>query len=174
LTRNSHEADIQFRKELQVYIPSEVSMHNKATPRGGTITRAEDIEDEEYNPMFATAAALITISKSTISEYNALCRLTTNQNVVRPDDPSQEWEADKRKLLELLRNGKKISMARIEKLIPKEGKKDDVDLSSESWHNEPSSHFKERHSDDTRMANALHYAAKGVRKMVKALPEQDS
>jgi hypothetical protein len=116
---------------------------------------------------------LITISKSTVQEYNDLCGLTNNENLGRPEDHSQEWESDKMKLLELLQNGKAVSMARIEKLTAG-GKKDDVDPSSEFPYNEAPNYFKERHSEKTRMAKTLHYASKGVSKMAKALPEYES
>jgi hypothetical protein len=115
---------------------------------------------------------MIAISNSTIQEYHALCDLTKDGNTGRLEVPTESWEEDKKKLLELLQNGKKVSFARIQRLVL-EVKNDEVDPSSESWYHETSDYFKGRYPENTSIANTLQYAAKGVRKMAKAVPEND-
>jgi hypothetical protein len=161
----------QSRKDLEMHLLSNLNLHSISLPRSGSSIRQNALNTETtQHPLFAAASQIVAISKTTIQEYNALCVLTKERSSGRPQDPANVWNEDKMKLLELLQNGKKVSLARIQKLIP-EGQNEKTDSSSEAWYNETSLYFKEKKPRDIRLANTLQYTAKGVRKMAKALPE---
>lgn len=72
----------------------------------------------------------------------------------------------------MLENGKRLSMDRIRRVLPVEKKATRSELTSESWYSETSAYFTGR-AQDKRLENTLNQAAKGVRRMVRELPERE-
>jgi hypothetical protein len=174
---SSTRAETKWRDELQAYLPPDIDQYRKeSTHRGvpGTLHRNSEVArgEDETHPLFSAASQLIETSQDTIQEYTALCRLTKAMNEERPKDLTEGMKIDKEKLLDILEKGKRVSMVRITELMPKDKSTESMHPSSEPWYIESSRYFKERLPGDKRVTKALEYAAKGVSKMAKALPEQ--
>ncbi|KAF2435821.1 hypothetical protein EJ08DRAFT_692394 [Tothia fuscella] len=121
------------------------------------------------------AASLIDASRELIANYKSLCQ---NANACEKPDMSETtkiWESDAEKLSQLLEGGRKLSMRRVEELLPeellpKDPKVTQSDMSSESWYNETSGFFPAR-PNDTRLHDTIRQATKGVRRIVREIPE---
>jgi len=89
---------------------------------------------------------------------------------------AETWDNDKKEVARLLASGRRLSMKRIKKLLPegtKAGPQKEADPSSESFYNESSHFFKTTQSEDKRLQETLQQAKKGVKRMVRFLPEHE-
>jgi hypothetical protein len=115
---------------------------------------------------------MIASSQELIQDYTGLCEMLAAAKKVNASGVTDAWEENKSTVAQLLENGKKLSLRRVEQLLPGNVKNGHSDASSEPWFEE-ASHFFPVKRDDTRLQDAFRQATKGVRRFAREIPEKE-
>lgn len=102
---------------------------------------------------------------------------TETVQVELKEETLKTWEYDKKTAAQLLDKGMRLSMKRIDQLIPeaaKAGKQvGSIDVSSDLSYNEVFAYFQNTHPQENRLRETLVQTAKGIKRIVRFLPEQE-
>lgn len=106
--------------------------------------------------------------------------ITTAESVqkeLKKEEATTIREGDKNAAVQLLEKGMRLSMKRIDQLIPegaKAGKQaSSIDISSDLSYNEVSAYFQHTHPQENRLRETLVQTTKGVKRIVRFLPEEE-
>jgi hypothetical protein len=162
------QTDAQFKNQIQTYLKSFRISSETQGPR----------PQDEFYSMLATALRLIEASRQVDKNFRSLIATAESvQNELKKEDAKNTWEEDKKEAVQLLKKGMKLSMKRIEQLIPeavKTGKQaSSIDISSDLSYNEASRFFTNTHPQEKRLRETLVQTTKAVKRIVHFLPEQD-
>lgn len=137
----------------------------------------EPLQQDEFHLMFATASRLIEASHKLDKDFHAMVATTETVQVELKEETLKTWEYDKKTAAQLLDKGMRLSMKRIDQLIPeaaKAGKQaSSIDISSDLSYNEASAYFQNTHPQENRLRETLVQTAKGIKRIVRFLPEQE-
>lgn len=128
--------------------------------------------------MLATASRLIQASRQLDKDFGAM--IATAESVekeLKKEDAMNTFTEDKNAAVQLLEKGMRLSMKRIDQLIPEGAKArkraSSIDISSDLSYNEVSAYFQSTHPEENRLRETLVQTTKGVKRFVRFLPEKD-
>lgn len=129
--------------------------------------------------MLATSSRLIQASQKLDKDFHSLIATAERvQKELGKEDARSTWEEDKKVVAELLGKGMRISMKRIDQLLPAEAKAGEqtgsIDMSSDLSYNEVSRLFKNTHPQEKRLRETLIQTTKGLRRIVRCLPDEEA
>jgi len=133
---------------------------------------------DEFHSMLDIASRLIEASRQIDRNFRSIIAMAeTVQKELKKENANNAWEEDKKTVVQLLEKGMEISMKRTRRLIPeaaKAGKQaSSTDVASDISYNEASDYFTHTHPQEKRLRETLVQATKGVKRIVRFLPEQE-
>jgi hypothetical protein len=128
--------------------------------------------------MLTMASRLLEASRQIDKDFHSLIAIAENvKKEIKKEDDKNTWGENKKTVVQLLEKGMKVSMKRIDQLIPEEAKAgrkaSSIDVSSDLSYNEASRYFSNTHPEERRLRDFLSQSTKGVKKIVRFLPEQE-
>ncbi|RDI89979.1 hypothetical protein Vi05172_g48 [Venturia inaequalis] len=170
LVEKAEDTDTQFRKQMKAHL----------TSLGIPISKTKDPRRQnEFDAVLATASRLVQASKQLDKDFSAM--ITTAESVqkeLKKEDAMNTFTEDKNAAVQLLEKGMRLSMKRIDQLIPEGARAckqaSSIDISSDLSYNEVSAYFQNTHPEDNRLGEALVQTTKGVKRFVRFLPEEDN
>ncbi|TLD26325.1 hypothetical protein E2P81_ATG08137 [Venturia nashicola] len=169
LVKKAEETDTQFRKQMKAYLTSlGIPVSNTKEPR----------QQDDFNKMLATASRLMKASKQLDQDYSVMIATAESvQKELKREDDMNTFTEDKNAAVQLLEKGLRLSMKRIDQLIPEGAKAgklaNSIDISSDLSYNEVSAFFQNTHPEEKRLRETLVQTTKGVKRIVRFLPEDE-
>lgn len=138
----------------------------------------EPRQQDEFKAMLAKASRLVQASKQLDKDFSAMIATAESvQKELKKEDAMNTLQEDKKAAVQLLEKGMRLSMKRIDELIPEGAKAGrqagSIDISSDLSYNEVSGYFQNTHPDENRLRETLVQATKGVKRIVRFLPEEE-
>jgi hypothetical protein len=135
-------------------------------------------QQDDFHSMLDRGSRLIEASRQVHENFRSMIATAeTVQKELEMEDAKNAWEEDKKEVVQLLEKGMKLSMKRINQLIPKAAKAgkqaSSIDISSDCSDNKASAYFQSAHPHEKRLRETLVQTTKGVKRIVRFLPEQE-
>lgn len=140
------------------------------TPNRPTQGAPSTLDDTNIarNAIFRSATHVLTASEHLVGEYNRLDTVIANLRDEEPEGTAEAWAKDVEKTARLLRIGAETAVKHVKKVLGGDVEVSDVKNDSEE--------IEEMNAVETMELNyelkkSLCYAERGVKKMVKSLPQ---
>lgn len=169
LTVSREDADSRYRRQMKAFLES------LGIPSSKT---KEPRHQNEFNAMLATATRLVQTSQRLDRDFSAMVAAAENvRKGLGKEHALTTLQDDKKTAVQLLEKGMRLSMKRVDQLVPegaKAGKRaSSIDISSDLSYNEVSAYFQNTHPEESRLRDTLVQTAKGVKRFVRFLPEEE-
>jgi arsenate reductase-like glutaredoxin family protein len=146
---------------------------------GIPVSKTQDSHpQDEFHSMLTTASHLIKVCRQVDKDFRAMVATAESvQKELKKDEAKNTWQKDQKDAAQLLEKGMRLSMKRIDQLIPDTEKADkqanSTGISSDFSYNEVSVYFTNTHPQEKRLRETLAQTTKGVKRIVRFLPEQE-
>ncbi|QDS67732.1 hypothetical protein FKW77_005885 [Venturia effusa] len=170
LNIKTEDTDVQFIRQMKTFLTS------MGIPYPGM---KEQRQQDDFSAMHVKALRLVQASKRLDTDFSAMVATAESaQRDLKKEDAMNTFQHDKKAAAQLLEKGMGLSMKRIDQLLPegaKAGKQaSSTDTSSDLPYTEASAYFQNTHPEENRLRATLVQTAKGVKRFVRFLPEEDS
>ncbi|KAJ4359080.1 hypothetical protein N0V95_002474 [Ascochyta clinopodiicola] len=122
------------------------------------------------NAVFKSVADVLTASEQLIEEYARLNEVTTGIREAEPEGVAEAWAEDVEKTERLLKVGAETAIRNLKKVLGADVEIDGADMRTEAG---KGMDRVEKMELKYELQRSLHYAEKGVKKMVKYLPHDE-
>jgi hypothetical protein len=167
-TARSEEAETRRRNEIAATILHALKTPNR--PEQGdvpTFTGTKIADNAAYIPV----ANVLTASEALLDEYERLDKMIVDMRDEEEDPVAETWQQELREAEQKLQMGARVALRNVKKVLGA----DDASHEHSDEHSDEEIHDegKEKQALNYELQKSLRYAERGVKRMVKGLPEDE-
>mgnify|MGYP004499524975 CR=1 FL=1 len=122
------------------------------------------------NAVFRSVAHILTASENLVSEYNRLDKTIVGMRDTEPEGIAEAWAGDVETTARLLKTGAETAIRNVKKVLGADVEVGDMEQTRKESER---MHAVEKMELNYELQKSLQYAERGVKKMVKSLPQDE-
>jgi hypothetical protein len=167
-TARSEEAETRRRNEIAATIRHALKTPNRPVQGDVPTFTGTKIAD---NAAYVPVANVLTASEALLDEYERLDKMIVDMRDEEEDPVAETWQQELREAEQKLQMGARVALGNVKKVLGA----DDASHEHSDEHSDEEIHDegKEKQALNYELQKSLRYAERGVKRMVKGLPEDE-